>query len=383
MARLNKVYNGLLIFTIFCQILINSTNSQFQYWGLNKYQYFLWLCMFFLFVYCFFKYSLSRTVLMRLLILLIITIVLLLLKDYFFVQLFIFVIYSLYIDTKEIIKDYFYGIIFAVITVILLSYIGFFPMYTPGNYLLAFGFNNPNTLGLLITLIYLSGYLIFDKVNEIITLIVTMGIIYFTFFPLDDKTASITIFIFYILIHINVKGFNYFIKWITIIIPFVLFILAVFLSFYVEKYNWTLRLSSWLTGRPEIWAQYYSIYKVHLLPHDVQTFSLSNYERNFFGNNTPLLYRGFDGAYSSGLLTQGVIGIIILLIVISYYIYCLDVNKDRKLIIVFLSLLIFAFTESIFIVPFGSFTNYLLILAVRNVLGVLPESIKDNDSWKK
>lgn len=368
MDGLSKNYNRLLILTVFCQILINSTNSKFQYLGFNKFQYLLWGLMCLFFIFRLFVNGLPKYVLIRLCLFIIITIILLLLKDYTVLQLFIFVVYCLFLDNKEIVKDFFYAMSGAVIVVIPLSFAGIFPMYTPVNYLLAYGFNNPNTLGLIITLMYLSYYYVFDNINEYLFLGITILAMVIVKTQLGDNTALIVIGLFYIVTHIKSEKFDKFIKGLTMGLPFILCAVATFLSYFVENYNWTLKLSSFLTRRPEIWNQYYSIYSVHLIPQDVPLASLSNYGLYFYGSNLPLIYRGFDGAYSHDLLTQGIIVMVVILFIIAGFVFQLDSERDKKLISIVFVLLIFAFSESIFTVPFGSFANYLLILSVRAVL---------------
>lgn len=366
MFDIRKIYNGLLFVTISWQVYANSVSNGVQGNILKYIQYILWALMLLLFMYVLFLKGLSQRGWAALLVFFLISIIACFFKDYVFIPFFIFGVYGIYISGQQIIKIYSYSMLVVVVSTVLLSLVGRFPMYTESN-LLSMGFSNPNVLGFLITTIFI-GFLITYNVPFVESLIIATLICLFDYICLGDNTAFTITIIFFALSFGKSDQFTLSLKEIVVCMPVALFILSWFLACFYGKYNWIYEISSFLTGRPAIWNAYKDIYTIHLFPQHIQIYTLSSYQYAFFGENLPLIYRGFDGAYIYLLLSQGILITALILYSLTYYVIHLNAKKQKKELYMMASMLIFAVTESIVIAPFGYFESYLVILIIRKLI---------------
>lgn len=364
--NLKKIYNRLLQLAIVVQIFINSTNTTLKNTAFKYTQYFLWALMIALLLFLIHSNGITQRTMISVIIFLFITIIATLFNDKTIIPLFIFSTYCIYMDNTQIVSNYLKGITTIIIITVLLSISGFLPIKT-GTNLLSFGFNNPNVFGFLLVIVYI-GYCILNRYHLVIKILLAISLVCFNIFFLDDNTASIVIILFCILQLIHFEQINYFLQKMTIIMPELLLFVSYFLMRTYGKYKWTYSIDSFLTNRPQIWSFYNNLYGISLFPQKIQIYSLSNYEYFFFGQNLPLQYRGFDGAYIYLLIFDGIIMTIFILIAISYFVAQLDLKKEQIYICSTLSILIFGITESVAIAPFGYFENFLLILVIRKVL---------------
>lgn len=363
----NKMYNRLLCITIATQIFINTTNMPLNNSVFKYSQYFLWLLMVISFIFIVQVKGIGKRPAICLCIIVSSVIIwIALFRDESLVPILIFSSYCIYIDDKQIIKDYTDGIFLAIIIVVMLCIAGYIPMRTSTN-LLTMGFKNPNILGFLLTIAYM-GYCILHRKNAILRLLLAGILITFNILFLDDDTASVVLILFYILQQVNSNRVAYIIKKITTFIPELLLIISWAIAYLYGSIKLLNTLNNFLTARPMIWSYYINLYGIKLFPQRIQTYNVSSFEYFFFGKNLPLQYQGFDGAYVYLLITEGVILTFLILFSINYLIIQLDFKQEKVLIFAVLCILIFGITESVAVAPLGYFENFLLILAIKKVI---------------
>lgn len=279
------------------------------------------------------------------------------------IPLIIFCLYTSNLTQREIIRSYALGLVICVLLVVPFSLFGILPMRTDNN-LLAFGFSNPNGLGGILSVTFMSYlYLNWQKCKTYF-LILYIGVIYFNYSILVDRTAGICMVIF-LLCYLGRKHIHNsdIIGWIGIFLPAVLIILSFVFAYLYGRYNWVYGVDHWLTRRIYAWNYYLNTNGIHLLPNKISLVQANEFETGFYGKNLNVLLTGsFDGGYMYLLLRMGVINTIAILSLLASFFNKLKVKSNVSLEILLIILMIFSFTENTFIAPYGFYVSYLLTI---------------------
>lgn len=280
-----------------------------------------------------------------------------------FIPIIIFCLYANNLNRREVIQSYALGLILCVLLVVPFSLIGILPIRTDNN-LLAYGFSNPNGLGGILSVIFMSYLYLNWRKCKVWFIVLYIGAIYFNYSILVDRTASICMLVFlmcyFIRLHIHNSDV---IGLIGMFLPVILTIVSLVLAYMYGKYNWTYEVDHWLTRRVYTWNYYLNTNGVHLIPDKMGLVQANEFEKGFYGKNINVLLTGsFDGGYIYLLIRMGIINTIAIIGLIVNFFNRLRIENDVSLEILLIIFMICAFTENAYIAPYGYSESYLLVI---------------------
>ena len=225
-----------------------------------------------------------------------------------------------------------------IILVLLFNYLGFtnkIEIYRDGIFRNSFGFSHPNKLGLYLMMVCLDLYYIYRNKNMIFPLIISLLISLFIYLFVDSRTSIVIILIIPVLIFITRRNYKlldnklveFVLKNMFLIITFITIILSL-------KVNSNIKFISNLN---ELLS-----YRLTL-----NNYFLNIYDINLFGNyvKTDGIYI-LDSSYINILLRFGIILFIFIYYCFNKSIKIMYKEKNYCLIIIFLVLFIYGFSES-------------------------------------
>lgn len=276
----------------------------------------------------------------------------------------IFCLYVMYLDKREVIYSYMFALSLCVILIVFLSLIGILPIRTDNN-LLAYGFSNPNGLGGFLAVIFMSYlYLHWDTKGSFWYMLLYLGAITCNCFILGDRTAGICMafYLFFYFVRHDIKKTNIF-GYISVYLPILLVLISLLLAYIYGKYAWTYTIDRLLTRRPYTWNYYLNFDGIHLLPNKMNIVKANEAELQFYGKNINVLLTGsFDGGYMFLLLRMGLINTVLIISTMICFARRLLKEHDVALQILLITFQIFAFTENTYIVPYGFYASYLIVI---------------------
>lgn len=364
--RTDRLYRRLFIFTIFYMATYSSSLwiSRFSQpiFGYIRYILIAFMLMFFLYRFIFLNKSRRQ---MAIVLALLIFFVYNLLFHYgiVIIPILVFCMYASYLSPKEIIQSYAVGLFFCVLFIVSLSLVGVLPMKNDNN-LLAYGFSNPNGLGGLIAVVFMSYLYLHWKKSRILFLMLYIAAIFLNNYTLDDRTAALgmSIFLFFYMIRNHIRDANTF-GLIGIFLPILLTIISLLLAYLYGKSNWVYNIDHLLTRRIYIWNYYLNISGIHLFPNSLNIIKANEGELDFYGKNINVLLTGsFDGGYMFLLLRMGIINTIAILYLIGNFFNYLIRKRNISLEILLLIFIINAFTENTYVAPYGFYASYLIVI---------------------
>ncbi len=243
------------------------------------------------------------------------------------------------LDFDRFIKKDFYFKISIIILLAILYFLGLTDnnlVYREGILRNSFGFKHPNNLGLYLMMICLDYYYM-HKNNSIIKPVLLSIIVCLLIYKfIDSRTTFIVIIGATILIIINkiLKNRvvnNRIVKFVSKNLFLILLIVSiVFVYLYQRGINFTYTLNRLLTGRIYLNSLFLSQYPINFLGHDILT-------------NEKLI---LDSSYFNILLKYGLICILFFYQVFNHTIKSAYKNKNYIMVIIFIVLLFYGFSES-------------------------------------
>lgn len=345
----NSLYKIIFFGLILLANLYRQTNeSAFLY---HFFQIGFWLLFVIMIIIYFFSIKnihFSAKQLIILFILVCISLFGLIFKDMNIFFLSIFCIFSFYLSSKEIVNLYNYSVIITLVSFVLLSILNFLPLWNNGN--LVLGFNNKNTTGYYIFYFAFVFYFINHKYS-FINYFITFSCFILEWYLIQDRTAAILILLGIVLL---VTPFieKITIRRILVILPIFLVLVSAFLTINFGKYIWINNLDKFLSWRISIWNNSWNMYTFSLIPQNIN--SVLTIARDYsLGQQYTL--SGFDGFFALGVLQDGIllfIWIIVnMLYVLQYFVKNLSL-KNRVIYILSILFILFNFTEKVSIVYF-------------------------------
>lgn len=366
MNETNHLYKRLLTFTIFYMATYSSSLwiSKFSQPIFGYVRYILIAFMLIFFLYRFIFLNKSRRQMAIVLVLLIFFMYNLLFHyGIVVIPILVFCIYSSYLSPKEIIQSYTLGLSFCVLFVVSLSLVGVLPMKNDSD-LLAYGFSNPNGLGGMLAVIFMSYLYLHWRKSKILFLTLYIVAIFLNNHILNDRTAALgmIIFLFFYVVRHHIRNFNL-LGLIGIFLPVILTIISLLLAYLYGRNNWIYSIDHLLTRRIYIWNYYLNMSGIHLIPNSLNIVKANEGELDFYGKNINILLTGsFDGGYMFLLLRMGIINTIAILYLIGNFFNYLRRKHSISLEILLLIFVINAFTENTYVAPYGFYASYLIVI---------------------
>ncbi|OYS20671.1 hypothetical protein CBF55_01115 [Lactobacillus taiwanensis] len=165
-------------------------------------------------------------------------------------------------------------------------------------------------------------------------------------FLVRDRTVGIILFLFlicYTLIK-RKKNISKLSRFLIVLLPIFLTIFSLFLSLNYGKKEWINIFNENLSGRVQYWNYFWNRFSVSLLPQ-----SLTDYFNMYDMGVISTVQYPIDGFYSLGILKDGIIVFTLLIALIMFTLLKLlrNFNKNKFIVIVIISLLLFSLTENI------------------------------------
>lgn len=337
MSTKSKIVTFLLTITIFYQVFYTSSWQLVYVASLWKYLgYGIYFLLLFVVVVGLFSMKILGKKLLFLLFCLIIFAFYIYKGNIQSAVLFLICATTVFMDTKDLLKSYFWGIGGASVIVLIFSLLGLLPR-TNEMGLLSFGFKNPNVLGFYMLVLFLIYLCLRKSELKLIPFIIFLALSFFVGRILEDATVVSALFltiIFYLISSVGKKIMRaWLIKWLIIIFPFILTILTFWIGKNYYTYYWMSELNDVFTSRPMIW-----------------NFYLSNFRLTLGGIQLPeniLFGRGaFDGAFIYFPMLNGVLFFAIMLFFIYKGLRYVTRNKMYLEAVMITILLITAFSEN-------------------------------------
>lgn len=273
-----------------------------------------------------------------------------------------FAMYLSYLGIYDIIKVYFKSVFCTLIIVSFLSLIGILSIKE--NDLWLFGFSNPNTTGLIITICLLSYTTLNWRKFSYKYYVVMIISIAFEGLILNDNTALIVTLLYMVLSILLRKGkLIKVVQDIAMVLPTTLALFSWIIARLYGKYNWTSTLDGLLTHRPQIWSFYIANYPLKLLPQRFVTYQASNFQLKNMNGYIGNVYSGaFDSSYLYTLISSGLIISLFILFILTIYIYI--TRNDIALTCFNLSFVLFGFAETNAISALGYYESCVMVLSL-------------------
>lgn len=251
------------------------------------------------------------------------------------IKFFIICFASAQLDVKEILRDYFIGIIIGVFFVFSLFLLGILPKVNDFG-LLSYGFRNPNSLGFLLFVLFGILIIFFHTKKYFISLMFVI-MLPFEYFMLEDHTAAILFTLAYFLylisplwkkiISLRVS------KWILSALPLFLTYISMWIGQNYFAYYWMPRLNEVFTSRPALWNFYLSNFRI-------TKFGIKLPENINFGHGA------FDGAYVTYPMLHGYIIFGVMLILLFVGLFYITKNEYSYVLSFALILAVYSFSEN-------------------------------------
>lgn len=258
-----------------------------------------------------------------------------------------------FLSGREIIKVYgisqllliFFLLVFALFRMIpLFTYIQNGWMYEGNVHVLNFGLNK-NLIGLIflnISIYILSLKKVDNRIKYFLSLIIGLVML----FLVKDRTVALVLFslIFFYILTTHNDNISKLCRILIILLPIVLIVFSLYLSFNYGKENWVNNFNAALSGRVQYWNYFWNTLSLSWWPQ-----SLVDYFNMYDLGVISTVQYPVDGFYSLGVLKEGILIFTIFIFVTIYTLYNLTKNyhKNKLLLISIVALLLFCLSENI------------------------------------
>lgn len=265
-------------------------------------------------------------------------------------------LFFFFLNTKDIVKIYFYALTIVLLIVALSSFIGVLPMMADG--FPVFGFGYKNRIGFIIFSIALYIFFIIElreanKKEELIGFIILVIALFFERL-VQDRTALILILFFIMLYFLHIFRINNVVMQILIVsLPVILIIFSLFLTFNFLKIQWIFKLNEWLSWRIGLWNNDWNMYGVTLFPQQINSYFSYTTSYGQFMTITAL-----DGYFALGILKNGAIFFLISILALMNMLYFNFKNMDRQkelIICLTVTFILYSFSETLPVIGYLCF----------------------------
>lgn len=366
----NKLFMNLFTLNIFYQILSNSLLKEIYSRALFSYVgYGLIVILFFVGILNGLIHLNRYREIIKFFLLLTLIIVLFVQKNTSILFLVVFGFIASYLSISEVMECFFSGTICAVLLLLILCALSIVPYrdaYT-GN--IQLGFSNPNTIGFYFGLIPMEMF--FLRKNKFSILLMSIISFVANFFLFQDYTMVLVLFIFIFILYLGKVFprllFSKTVKLITILLPYILTSLSIYLAINFTVNPLMYRINNMLSNRLYFWQEYIMAFPPKL-----------GYQVTNMNQVYPLSFNAkwpFDGSYIYYLVTSGYVTYTIFLIVTTVAIYYFFKKKNVALIALTVASLAIGFSESLL---FSFYQSPFGVLAVAIVLFKIPFEKREN-----
>lgn len=324
-TTLGKIYYLQLII-----MLVIAAFTNYSYFGVQKYIYYISITLsFVLFILYFLLQNVTISEIVMLSYLFCLLLIGLYYDNFMCICISIFSSSFIFFDSIDIFKIYGSAHLIVVILSLVLCLIGELPFFSSNGFVM--GFAHKNTVGYFLcsAIIYILFLLNRKKILSFFIFLVFSVIL---FEIVQDRTATFILILFYFLNITKIVDKNKIIQKIIIILPILFIGIS---NFLIKNYfnHWWINnnLNNILSGRLYYWQYYWSMFNPKIIP-----------QRLILINTPP-----FDGIFSSGPLTLGILVFSSLILIIIYGTYLLLKLHNSIILNYVVMLLCFGFTENI------------------------------------
>lgn len=272
----------------------------------------------------------------------------LLFKDMNMFFLSIFCLFFFQLNSEEIIQIYNWAIFITLIIFCLFSFINILPKWN--NESLVLGFNNKNTAGYYILFVAFSLFFVNNRFTFVNYIAIFFSFILEWHF-VQDRTAAILLLLGILLFIVPILK-NKIIRIFIIFLPVFLIFISIFLIINFGKYLWINDIDKFLSWRISIWNNSWNVYNMNLLPQNINGILTIARDYSMWQQYT---LSGFDGFFALGILQDGLLLFIWIIINMTYLLYYYVKNfsiNNRAIYILSIVFILYNFTEKVSIVYF-------------------------------